>query len=590
MCQNAQSKAQASKNMSIGENSKAMAKRPGKRPGRKPSKIDERAKLERSRQSARECRARKKLRYQYLEELVLNREKAVFALRDELETCKQWCALIDSGGPVPESLLKAIIDETSSQNQREGNQTRRHDYPHSGRFSSPNSSSSSSSSPPMMLHRESYHSHAGSSSYQQHLPKLSPPLQQQLPAQRVTTHQDNQLTQLPARHVLSGPPTLQRQMAFDFSNSPIQNSPDSRTITQPASTKPLMVQLSARPETSTRLEDILEILPSVLSPRPTTTSHPLSQRVRSEPPFVYNNPNILPSYKDIETSEFHPQHQRSQSFSIPLTLASELAQLNPTTTNIASYPRTSQNYPYQSELGLFSGKTVSSEIPTTITIEDSSSSDENINEQHLFLSQKRPATQPVFRENPKRFIPASVPDMTSSPFSMYDPQTTLNNLTTVHCYSSTRTSNSPSPYSMSPSSGTSPTPNMRFTGKATPTSSSRSSPDPLSSASSIPNFLLSSIPTCTSSVPSSSSQTLAQCSSTGLTASIAEPIPEWYSFLADLQDSGLAMTSRHGASSSHSTPLAMTPRPNDQPLTPDPSLMNVPNIIDEFLSPEDQNL
>ena len=42
-------------------------------------------KLERSRQSARECRARKKLRYQYLEELVTAREQSVFALRKELE-------------------------------------------------------------------------------------------------------------------------------------------------------------------------------------------------------------------------------------------------------------------------------------------------------------------------------------------------------------------------------------------------------------------------------------------------------------------------------------------------------------------------
>jgi len=47
--------------------------------------------LERSRQSARECRARKKLRYQYLEELVSHREKAVITLREEF--AKQYMAL-----------------------------------------------------------------------------------------------------------------------------------------------------------------------------------------------------------------------------------------------------------------------------------------------------------------------------------------------------------------------------------------------------------------------------------------------------------------------------------------------------------------
>ncbi|XP_034669488.1 REPTOR-binding partner isoform X1 [Drosophila subobscura] len=64
----------------------------GRKPGRKTSseKIDIKAKLERSRQSARECRARKKLRYQYLEELVADREKAVVALRAELERYILW--------------------------------------------------------------------------------------------------------------------------------------------------------------------------------------------------------------------------------------------------------------------------------------------------------------------------------------------------------------------------------------------------------------------------------------------------------------------------------------------------------------------
>ncbi|XP_018334685.1 cAMP-responsive element-binding protein-like 2, partial [Agrilus planipennis] len=82
----------------------------GRKPGRKSTdKVDVKAKLERSRQSARECRARKKLRYQYLEELVADREKAVFALRNELEKYQQWAKDIDQGR-VPEE-IDALLEE-----------------------------------------------------------------------------------------------------------------------------------------------------------------------------------------------------------------------------------------------------------------------------------------------------------------------------------------------------------------------------------------------------------------------------------------------------------------------------------------------
>ncbi|XP_046377364.1 uncharacterized protein LOC124149675 [Haliotis rufescens] len=94
-------------------------KRAGKRPGRKPSRIDVKAKLERSRQSARECRARKKLRYQYLEELVLNREQAIFALRDELEVFKQWCIQVDKG-VVTDKLLNTIHQDSSQGKKGQG--------------------------------------------------------------------------------------------------------------------------------------------------------------------------------------------------------------------------------------------------------------------------------------------------------------------------------------------------------------------------------------------------------------------------------------------------------------------------------------
>ena len=69
-------------------------------------KIDAKARLEKSRQSARECRARKKLRYQYLEDLVSKRELAVFALRKELQLNLESLAKLESGQMTIEQLEK----------------------------------------------------------------------------------------------------------------------------------------------------------------------------------------------------------------------------------------------------------------------------------------------------------------------------------------------------------------------------------------------------------------------------------------------------------------------------------------------------
>uniref|UniRef100_A0A452EXP5 cAMP-responsive element-binding protein-like 2 n=1 Tax=Capra hircus TaxID=9925 RepID=A0A452EXP5_CAPHI len=100
----------------VDDTSGSKVKKPGKR-GRKPAKIDLKAKLERSRQSARECRARKKLRYQYLEELVSSRERAICALREELEMYKQWCMAMDQG-KIPSEIKALLTGEEQSKSQQ----------------------------------------------------------------------------------------------------------------------------------------------------------------------------------------------------------------------------------------------------------------------------------------------------------------------------------------------------------------------------------------------------------------------------------------------------------------------------------------
>merc|ERR1712226_1805178 len=70
-------------------------------------------KLGKSRQSARECRARKKLRYQYLDDLILERERANERLRGEMSKFVGWCEMIDQGR-IPDGMHELLTTTPES--------------------------------------------------------------------------------------------------------------------------------------------------------------------------------------------------------------------------------------------------------------------------------------------------------------------------------------------------------------------------------------------------------------------------------------------------------------------------------------------
>merc|ERR1712012_322536 len=75
--------------------------------GRKGKAQDVKVRLERSRQSARECRARKKLRYQYVDDIISAREQANNRLVD-------MCHELDKGR-VPEGFEEMLRQESLTQ-------------------------------------------------------------------------------------------------------------------------------------------------------------------------------------------------------------------------------------------------------------------------------------------------------------------------------------------------------------------------------------------------------------------------------------------------------------------------------------------
>lgn len=318
---------------------------------------------------------------------------------------------------------------------------------------------------------------------------------------------------------------------------------------------------------------------------------------------------IVSSLHARDTKRLHINNRKSQSFPVS-TLPTYLPELPTSTTS--------------GHLGLFSGRQIpmipsTSHIPTTVDSDDiySSSSDDadvaNI-PASLFQSSnflpvpKRTLSDPAINISSHRIPVAMSTDselsliqeicdshsQTYSNSFLSDPHKTLDTLTTVHCLSSTRTLNtpSPSPFSVvprcneSPFSTSSPAPstssNMGYS-NITPSSSNAPSPAHLPCLGSLlDEYVMDTTnkgsaflpPSCMA--PPAVSTTMAVSATPGTPMASSSNISEsdLFSFIADLEKSEFE-------SKENSTQLT------SMPVTPFDTFRNVPNFLDEILGEPD---